>query len=72
LENGQLHVNGLNQSHTHVWIITSDYLANGGDNMLFFKKGTNYTKHTKTLRDALIEEAMFQGDLIETTDKRIR
>lgn len=72
LENGQLHVNGLNQNHTHVWIITSDYLANGGDNMLFFKKGTNYTKHTKTLRDALIEEAMFQGDLMETTDKRIR
>ncbi len=72
IENGKIVVNGLNENHTHVWIITSDYLANGGDNMLFFKKGTNYTKYTKTLRDALIEEAMFQGDLIETTDKRIR
>jgi len=72
IENGKIVVNGLNENHTHVWIITSDYLANGGDNMLFFKKGSAYSSKSTTLRDALIEEATYQENLLEITDKRIR
>jgi len=72
IENGKIVVNGLNENHTHVWIITSDYLANGGDNMLFFKKGSAYSSKSTTLRDALIEEATYQGNLLEINDKRIR
>lgn len=72
IENGKLVINGLNENHTHVWIITSDYLANGGDNMLFFKKGSYYSSKSTTLRDALIEEARFQENLLEIIDKRIR
>jgi hypothetical protein len=72
IENGKIVVNGLNENHSHVWVITSDYLANGGDNMLFFKKGSNYSSKSATLRDALIEEATFQENLLEIIDKRIR
>ena len=72
IENGKIVVNGLNENHSHVWIITSDYLANGGDNMLFFKKGSTYSSKTTTLRDALIEEATYQENLLEIIDKRIR
>ena len=60
IENGKIIVNGLNENHSHVWVITSDYLANGGDNMLFLKKGSSYSSKSATLRDALIEEATFQ------------
>lgn len=70
--NGEIRISSLLPTHTHVWVITSDYLANGGDNMAFFKKGTNYTKKNKTLRDALIEEARYQETLIEKTEMRIK
>jgi len=39
-ELGTLSINGLNETHTHFWVITSDYLALGGDKMSFFLKSS--------------------------------
>ena len=36
-------------------ILTTDYLANGGDNMTFFKKASNYINTEVLLRDAIID-----------------
>jgi 2',3'-cyclic-nucleotide 2'-phosphodiesterase (5'-nucleotidase family) len=60
LDKSGLKINGVIERTTHVWIITSDYLLEGGDNMIFFKKGVEVTRTGKLLRDALIEEAIDQ------------
>ena len=51
------------ENPTHFWVITSDYLMNGGDKMNFFSKRTNINETGKLLRDVLIEEARNQGKL---------
>lgn len=42
----------LNQRYT---VSTSDYLANGGDNMTFFSKAVHMTSTGKKVRDAIME-----------------
>ena len=64
-------VNGMNERTTHVWIITSDYLFEGGDNMTFFKKGVEVNRTGKLMRDALIEEALEQKTLIIDESNRM-
>ena len=51
------------ENPTHFWVITSDYLMNGGDKMNFFSKRTSINETGKLLRDVLIEEARNQGTL---------
>lgn len=41
-------------SNTDYYVVTSDYLANGGDNMVFFKQGKRYDIDYK-LRNILID-----------------
>jgi 2',3'-cyclic-nucleotide 2'-phosphodiesterase (5'-nucleotidase family) len=72
LINGKINVNGLNENSTHFWVITSDYLLNGGDKMEFFKKKTNLISTGKLLRDILIEEVKEQGTLIENSELRFQ
>jgi 2',3'-cyclic-nucleotide 2'-phosphodiesterase (5'-nucleotidase family) len=43
------------------YVITSDYLANGGDNMSFFSKATNTTLTGIKLRDAILDEITSLG-----------
>lgn len=72
LTNESLQINGLLDRHTHVWIITSDYLMNGGDNMVFFSKGTEVIYSGTLMRDALISEARNQGTLaVDTTNRML-
>lgn len=71
IEEKGLKVNGLTERHTHVWIITSDYLMNGGDNMKFFEQRTEVNNTGKLLRDVLIEEAKTQGTLINDPSNRM-
>lgn len=61
LKDGKLTLNSSPENATHFWVITSDYLLNGGDKMTFFTKRTNINETGKLLRDALIEEARIQG-----------
>ena len=60
---GKLSITSSPDNPTHFWVITSDYLMNGGDKMNFFSKRTNINETGKLLRDVLIEEARSQGKL---------
>jgi 2',3'-cyclic-nucleotide 2'-phosphodiesterase (5'-nucleotidase family) len=71
LEKGVLKINGGKEGATHFWVITSDYLKNGGDKMTFFSKAEDVMLTGKVIRDCLIDEAKLQGVLIEYTVKRI-
>jgi hypothetical protein len=68
---GKLIINGMRDNSTKIWILTSDYLLNGGDKMDFFKKKTNINFTGKLLRDILIEEVKAQGTLVENKELRI-
>lgn len=69
--NGKLEINGWSENTTHFWVITSDYLAKGGDKMEFFKKQIEINLTGKLMRDALITEAREQKELYVDTIKRI-
>jgi 2',3'-cyclic-nucleotide 2'-phosphodiesterase (5'-nucleotidase family) len=69
-EKGKLTIQGLNETHTHFWVITSDYLAQGGDKMTFFLTPESYLLKPKNLRDVFIEEVKRQGTLVNNTEKR--
>ena len=60
ISEGKLSVNGWRDTTSSFWVITSDYLLNGGDKMTFFQKKIEVNHTGKLLRDALIEEARFQ------------
>ena len=62
---GKLSITSSPENPTHFWVITSDFLLNGGDKMTFFTKRTNLNETGKLLRDVLIEELRNQGKLIE-------
>jgi hypothetical protein len=71
LENGQLRIPQLLPQHSFVWILTSDFLANGGDQMSFFlneeKQETNML-----LRDIFINVAQAQQILVLDPKPRIQ
>jgi len=69
-EKGKLTIQGLNETHTHFWVITSDYLAQGGDKMTFFLAPEAYQLKPKNLRDVFIEEVKRQGTLVNNNEKR--
>ena len=54
------------------WVITSDYLYQGGDHMSFFEKSIELVETNTLIRDALIEEAKIQKVLENDTTTRIR
>lgn len=66
-----IEINGLRKESTHFWVITSDYLMNGGDNMRFFEKRVDVMYPQRLLRDALLEEAKAQGTLISMNENRM-
>lgn len=69
---GKLNLNGWTQHTTEFWVITSDYLKNGGDKMNFFSKAVEVNSSGKLLRDVLIEEARNQGTMLLDTTLRIK
>ena len=52
------------------YVVTSDYLSNGGDNMLFFKKGVAQYDLNYKLRNIIID--YFKENKIITANKDIR
>jgi 2',3'-cyclic-nucleotide 2'-phosphodiesterase (5'-nucleotidase family) len=60
LTEGKLSIKSSPENPSHFWVITSDYLLNGGDKMTFFTKRTNVNETGKLLRNVLIEEARSQ------------
>ena len=71
MKDGQLVVDGVNEATTHCWIITSDYLYNGGDNMSFFQQKLDVSFTGILMRDALIHEAKQQGVLVSNPENRM-
>jgi 2',3'-cyclic-nucleotide 2'-phosphodiesterase (5'-nucleotidase family) len=65
-------VNGkpLDNEKTY-YVVTSDYLANGGDNMTFLKKGINTYTIDYKLRNVLIDYFKEVDTIPVITDKRI-
>ena len=70
--NGKLMVNGVTENTQFIWVITSDYLANGGDRMDFFQDAVERSDKKTLLRDVFIEEAKTQKNLIVSSEKRIQ
>ncbi|MEI8116585.1 MAG: 5'-nucleotidase C-terminal domain-containing protein [Flavobacteriia bacterium] len=70
--NGKLMVNGVSENTNYFWVITSDYLANGGDRMDFFQDAVERSDKKTLLRDVFIEEAKTQKNLIVSSEKRIQ
>jgi 2',3'-cyclic-nucleotide 2'-phosphodiesterase (5'-nucleotidase family) len=69
---GKLLVNGVLENTKFVWVITSDYLANGGDRMDFFQDAVERIDKKTLLRDVFIEEAKTQKNLIVSSENRIQ
>lgn len=71
VQNGKIQLNSMTEGASHFIIITSDYLAYGGDKMDFFKKGKIINETGKLMRDVLIEHAKQQSTLISTNEIRV-
>lgn len=71
LKDAKLIVDGVSGQTEYVWIITSDYLLNGGDHMYFFEKRVSTKYSNILLRDLMIEEVREQGTLIWNDENRI-
>lgn len=69
---GILKINGWRDTTSRFWVITSDYLANGGDKMDFFKKRLAINQTGRLMRDALIDEARQQQVLNIDSTTRIQ
>jgi 2',3'-cyclic-nucleotide 2'-phosphodiesterase (5'-nucleotidase family) len=59
-------------THDDYYIITTDYLADGGDNMIFFNHASNLYKTGLLLRDVIIKYIEKQNEPIQSSiDERI-
>ena len=80
LDHTQIHLNrtslidsvqNLAANFNSFYVITSDYLMNGGDKMYFFQDKIDVIYTNILIRDAMILEAKKQGTLIFNDKKRI-
>jgi 2',3'-cyclic-nucleotide 2'-phosphodiesterase (5'-nucleotidase family) len=71
IENGKLLINGMREGATHFWVITSDYMMNGGDKATFFSKQTAVNHTGRLVRDAIMSEIELVGTISADTVARI-
>lgn len=71
LEKGKLIIPGMDEKSAFFWIVSSDYLVNGGDKMTFFEQKISSKAINTLMRDILITEAKSQGILLCDTTNRI-
>jgi len=71
IHNGKLIIDGLKNESDYFWVITSDYLFNGGDKMYFFNQKLDFIMTDVLMRNVLISEAKGQKILIQDTTNRI-
>lgn len=72
LEDGKIVLNPEKTTGEYVWIVTSDYLFNGGDKMTFFENPVEKKYFNLLLRDALIQEVKLQQNLVNDTTNRMQ
>jgi 2',3'-cyclic-nucleotide 2'-phosphodiesterase (5'-nucleotidase family) len=68
---GKLKLDGTDKDTKSYWIVTSDYLMNGGDKMTFFEKRLSEDYAGVLMRDAMLDAAKGQGTLIWNDENRI-
>lgn len=68
---GKFSLNDSLASESAFWVLTSDYLFNGGDHMDFFQKKLKVELTGVLMRDAMIMEAKRQEVLVWNNDNRI-
>ncbi len=71
IEKGKLLINGMRNDATHFWVITSDYLMNGGDKATFFSKQIEVNRTGRLVRDALMSEIELVGTISADSTVRI-
>ena len=65
-------INGKTLDHNKVYyVVTSDYLSNGGDNMIFFKKGVEKYNLDYKLRNIIIDYFKENKMIVPNKDIRI-
>lgn len=72
LTSDSLIIGTLEEPAETFWVITSDYLMNGGDKMDFFDKKIGFDYGTGLMRDAMLREAKRQDTLDFSNDVRIQ
>ena len=63
---------GIQEPMETFWVITSDYLMNGGDKMTFFEQKISSSYSGVLMRDVMIEEASLQDTLDFDDEPRIK
>ena len=71
LTDGKLRIPYLEENIHSFWIVTSDYLMNGGDNMTFFSKRIKEIYLGKLMRDVMIDAVKEQDTLHWNNEQRI-
>ncbi len=72
LKKGRFEMENFNVGQTeNIFIVTSDYLMNGGDDMTFFENRLRTIFTGILMRDAMIDAAKQQKELIWNDEKRI-
>jgi 5'-nucleotidase len=72
LVDDSLMLDGVSEPTTSFWVVTSDYLMNGGDRMNFFENKIGYHYGDGLMRDAMIFVAKMQDTLHFDTTERIQ
>lgn len=71
LVGGKLKIDTTDKNIKSLWIVTSDYLMNGGDKMAFFEKRLSENYVGILMRDAMLNAAKSQDTLIWNDENRI-
>jgi 2',3'-cyclic-nucleotide 2'-phosphodiesterase (5'-nucleotidase family) len=71
VDKGEIVFNGEGGHSSSYWVLTSDYLMNGGDKMSFFEKRISVVETNELLRDTFMQVANEQGALAYPDDIRI-
>ncbi|MFZ9029280.1 MAG: 5'-nucleotidase C-terminal domain-containing protein [Crocinitomicaceae bacterium] len=71
LKNREINIASMQENASSFWVVTSDYLMNGGDNMTFFSKRTKEVYLGKLMRDVMIDAVIEQDTLHWNNEQRI-
>jgi hypothetical protein len=63
VQNGAFVLSNESNTNDYIWVITTDFLANGGDKMLFFQNAIEKKAVNALLRDVLIQTVVDQQEI---------
>lgn len=71
IREGKMIISGLEESTGYFWVVTSDFLANGGDKMYFFQSAVEKRLTTTLMRDVLLRTIQREKILNVQPEERI-